>query len=131
MNSKRKKTFVFGIGFLAIAAGLLVFSGAKGKAAAEYETAVIGRSNIEETVSSSGKLQAVGTVNVLTQLTGTVEKVLVDFNDTVKKGQPLVELNTEMLKISLRETEAALTKAKAQYEHAKLSYDNDRKLFER
>ncbi|MDR1932453.1 MAG: efflux RND transporter periplasmic adaptor subunit [Spirochaetales bacterium] len=131
MNSKRKKSFVFAGGFLAIAGGLLFFSGAKAKAAAEYETAVIGRSTIEELVSSSGKLQAVGTVNVLTQLTGTVEKVLVDFNDTVKKGQPLVELNTEMLKITLRETEAALTRARAQYEHAKLSWDNNRQLFER
>jgi HlyD family secretion protein len=82
-------------------------------------------------VSSSGKLQAVGTVNVLTQLTGTVERVLVDFNDTVNKGQPLVELNTEMLKITLREAQANLARARAQYEHAKLLYDKNRDLYQR
>jgi HlyD family secretion protein len=129
MNNKRKKTFLIGIGLLALGAAFVFFTGAKGKTAAEYETAEVRRGNIEETVSSSGKLQAVGTVNVLTQLTGTVEKVLVDFNDTVVKGQPLVELNTEMLKISLREAEAALTRARAQYEHGKLIYDNNQKLF--
>jgi HlyD family secretion protein len=129
MNNKRKKTFLIGAGILVLGAAFVFFTGAKGKTAAEYETVQVQRGNIEETVSSSGKLQAVGTVNVLTQLTGTVEKVLVDFNDTVVKGQPLVELNTEMLKISLRETEASLARARAQHEHGKLIYDNNQKLF--
>jgi HlyD family secretion protein len=128
---KRKNAFLSIIGIIAAvlaAGGFLSFSGRNGKAVTTYETAKIIRGDIEETVTSSGKLQAVGTVNVLTQLTGTVEKVHVDFNDPVKKGQPLVELNTEMLKISLREAQASLLKARAQYEHDTLTYTNNRKL---
>jgi HlyD family secretion protein len=131
MSGKRKKVFIVILILFGAGGGLLFFTGKSQSAAAEYETARIARGTIEETVSSSGKLQAVGTVNVLTQLTGTVEKVLVDFNDAVSKGQPLVELNTEMLKISLREAEASLAKAKAQYEHARLLYANNQDLFER
>jgi HlyD family secretion protein len=131
MSGKNKKKIIFIIILLAAGGGFLSFVRGKKIAAAEYETVRIGRGTIEETVSSSGKLQAVGTVNVLTQLTGTVEKVLVDFNDAVRKGQPLVELNTEMLRISLREAEASLTKAKAQYEHSRLLYTNNKNLFER
>ena len=131
MSVKRKK-FIFIILAVLVAGGALaVYNRARTKAAVGYDTATVSRGTLEETVSSSGKLQAVGTVNVLTQLTGTVEKVLVDFNDEVKKGQPLVELNTEMLKISLREAQAALTRARAQHEHAKLLYDNNTRLFQR
>jgi HlyD family secretion protein len=131
MSGRRKFSLFFIFLILAAGGAFAYFRAAKGDLAAEYETAVIGRGTLEQTVSSSGKLQAVGTVNVLTQLTGTVEKVLVDFNDTVKKGQPLVELNTEMLKITLREAQANLTRAKAQYEHAKLLYDRNQDLYQR
>ncbi|MDR1626955.1 MAG: efflux RND transporter periplasmic adaptor subunit, partial [Spirochaetia bacterium] len=122
---------VFVFILLGAGGGFLFFTGRSGGAALEYETARIGRGTIEDTVSSSGKLQAVGTVNVLTQLTGTVERVLVDFNDAVAKGQPLVELDTQMLRISLREAEASLAKARAQYEHSRLLYTNNQNLFER
>jgi HlyD family secretion protein len=131
MNARGRQIVVFIFILLGAGGGLLFFTGKNRGSVAEYETVKIGRGTIEETVSSSGKLQAVGTVNVLTQLTGTVEKVLVDFNDTVKKGQPLVELNTEMLRISLREAEASLAKARAQYEHSRLLYTNNQNLFER
>jgi HlyD family secretion protein len=128
---KRKKIFypLMVISAVLIAgAGFFGFSARNGAVPAGYDRVKIIRGDIEETVSSSGRLQAVGTVNVLTQLTGTVEKVHVDFNDPVKKGQPLVELNTEMLKISLREARAALHKAKAQNEHDILTYTNNQKL---
>ncbi|MDR1315669.1 MAG: efflux RND transporter periplasmic adaptor subunit [Spirochaetales bacterium] len=131
MSGGRKKIFVCGVMLLCVAGGFVFLGGKTGSVVAGYETAGVGRGTIEETVSSSGKLQAVGTVNVLTQLTGTVERVLVDFNDEVRKGQPLVELNTEMLKISLREAEASLAKARAQYEHSRLLFTNNQSLFER
>ncbi|MCL1817708.1 MAG: efflux RND transporter periplasmic adaptor subunit, partial [Spirochaetaceae bacterium] len=129
MSGKRKIGIFFILAVLAAGGAGAAFHLKEAKTAAGYETTIVARGTLEETVSSSGRLQAVGTVNVLTQLTGTVEKVLVDFNDEVTKGQPLVELNTEMLKISLREAEAVLTRARAQYAHANLLYEKNRKLF--
>jgi HlyD family secretion protein len=129
---KKKRVPFFIVLVLLASGGLYVFfTGAGKKVSLDYESSVLGRGSIAQTVSSSGKMQAVGTVNVLTQLTGTVERVLVDFNDTVKKGQPLVELGREMLIIALREAEAALSRARAQYNHGRQTYEKNRQLFRR
>lgn len=101
------------------------------EAGAAYKTSPIVKGNIEETVSSNGNLKAVGTVDVLTQVTGTLEKVFVDFNDKVKKNQPLAQINTDKLKITLKEAQAALDKARAQNEYDSAEYEKSKVLRER
>ncbi|MFA6504818.1 MAG: efflux RND transporter periplasmic adaptor subunit [Treponemataceae bacterium] len=103
----------------------------KKQADSVYKTSPIARGNLEETVSSNGNLKAVGTVDVLTQVTGTLEKVFVDFNDHVKKNQPLAQINTDKLKITLKQTQAALDKARAQNEYDSVEYEKSRTLRER
>lgn len=100
-------------------------------AAAAYKTAKIERGNIEEIVSSNGSLKAVGTVDVLTQVTGTLESVYVDFNDRVSRNQQLARINTDKLRITLKEAEAALAKARAQSEYDAAEYEKSRALRER
>ncbi|GAB4365727.1 MAG: hypothetical protein Kow009_02510 [Spirochaetales bacterium] len=96
-----------------------------------YETERIDRGDIEETVSSTGTIEAKGSVEVLTQLTGTIESVYVDFNDRVRKGQLLAELDKSMLLLDLREKEAALKKATVKVEEAQATYEKDLKLKEK
>lgn len=103
----------------------------KGTEAPRYVASKIVRGSIEETVSSNGSLKAVGTVDVLTQVTGTLERVRVDFNDRVARNQPLAEINTDKLKITLTQAEAALSKARAQFEYDRGEYDTSRSLRER
>jgi len=95
----------------------------------KYKTAAVQRGAIQDTVSSTGTVQAVGTVAVLAQLTGTLEQVYVDFNDAVSKGQPLAKINTEKLQITLKEKQAALEKARAQLEYDSAEYAKSQKLF--
>ncbi len=95
----------------------------------KYKTAAVQRGAIQDTVSSTGTVQAVGTVAVLAQLTGTLEQVYVDFNDAVSKGQPLAKINTEKLQIALKEKQAALEKARAQLEYDSAEYAKSQKLF--
>ncbi len=80
-----------------------------------YDLATVTRGSIESIVSASGTLSAVSTVSILAQMSGRVEKVNADYNDQVKKGQVLVELNTDMLKLQEKEAQAALSKALANY----------------
>lgn len=134
MKSKNKKNkkwlIILAIIIVVTALGLLSFTqfhGAKKKAAYEFTT--IKKGNIENIVSSSGTLEALGTVSVRAQMSGTVEKIYADFNDKVTKNQPLLDLNTELLKIQEKEAEAAVRKANATYELKKLGYDNNTKLF--
>ena len=96
-----------------------------------YETVVLAKGDIEDKVSSSGSMIAVGTVKVLAQMTGTVENLYVDYNDKVTKGQRLAELNTDSLKIQAKEAQASVLKAKAQLEKDTFTYNNNKKLFDR
>ena len=95
-----------------------------------YEFTSIEKRDMENSISSSGTVQPVGEINVLAQMSGTVEKIYAGFNDNVKKNQPLADLNTDILKIQEKAAEASLLKAKATYEHSLLEYNNSKKLFE-
>lgn len=101
---------------------------ARTAAARSYETATIGRASIEATVSSSGTLEPVSTVSVLSQMSGRVEKVSADYNDRVHKGDVLVSLNTDMLKLQEQQSKAAVSKAKANRDLAALDLQNKEKL---
>lgn len=89
-----------------------------------YEYTSINRGSLEKTVSSSGTLQPVSTVSVLAQMNGKVEKINVDYNDTIKKDQVLAELNTDMLRLQREQQMASVIKARANYELQKINYDS-------
>src|SRR3954447_12535625 len=69
--------------------------------------------DVTQTVTATGSLNAVLNVEVGSQLSGRVEKLLVDFNDKVKAGQPLAVLERDSFEAKLRQAEAALAAGKA------------------
>lgn len=81
--------------------------------APRYVTVPLTRGDIAVTVSANGTLQPTRSVSIGSELSGTVARVLVDVNDTVKKGQALVELDTAKLNDALNNTRAALASAQA------------------
>ena len=81
--------------------------------APRYVTVPLSRGDIAVTVSANGTLQPTRSVNIGSELSGTVARVLVDVNDTVKKGQALVELDTAKLQDAMTNTRAALLSAQA------------------
>ena len=76
-------------------------------------TEVVKRGDLALTVSANGTLQPTRTVNIGSELSGTVRSVLVDVNDRVKKGQVLVELDTAKLDAQLGRSRANLAAAQA------------------
>jgi HlyD family secretion protein len=113
-------------------AAVLLIGCAKTKSkTVDYEYAAVKRGTIEKTVSSSGSLEPVATVKVLPRMSGKVEKIYVDYNDTVKKGQVLAVLNTDMLKLQREQQAAQVLKARANYDLQKINYENLQKLFEK
>jgi HlyD family secretion protein len=96
-----------------------------------YEFATITRGTLEKTVSASGSLKPVATVDVLPRMSGKVEKVYVDYNDRIKRGDILVELNTDMLRLQREQQNAAVLKARANYELQLVNYRNQEKLAEK
>jgi len=92
--------------------------------AASYDFTNVRRGTLERTVSSSGTINPVATVKVLPRMSGKVEAVLVDYNDSVKRGDVLAELNTDMLRLQRDQQQAAVQKARANYDLQLITFRN-------
>ncbi len=97
---------------LAIGAGIYYWqSSAKSSAAPVFVTEAANKGNLTLSVAANGTLQPTTSVNIGSELSGTVLRVLVDVNDKVKKGQVLVELDTAKLNDQVARSRAALSAA--------------------
>lgn len=94
--------------------GFLYFrSNADADAVPRYQTEMVSRGNLRVTVSATGKLAPLNQVDVGSELSGTVETVLADYNDRVKKGQVLARLDVVKLENQIAKARAALASAEA------------------
>lgn len=82
-------------------------------AAPSYTTQTVARGNVTLTVTANGTLQPTRSINIGSELSGTVLKVNVDVNDVIKKGQVLVELDTAKLSDQILRSKASLAAANA------------------
>lgn len=79
----------------------------------QYQTAEVLSADLTISVTATGVLQPLNQVDVGTEVSGTVDEVLIDFNDHVQIGQILARLDTEQLSARLRQSQAALELARA------------------
>ncbi len=99
----------------------------------DIQTAKAGQGNISNVVESTGTLEAITTVEVGTQVSGIVDKLFVDYNSYVKKGQLLAKIDTTNLAAQLEQSQATLDNAKAELDYQQATYDrmaplNDKQL---
>ncbi|MBT3067491.1 efflux RND transporter periplasmic adaptor subunit [Rhodoferax sp. U11-2br] len=85
-------------------------------AAPVYNTQTVGRGNLTLTVTANGTLQPTRSINIGSELSGTVLKVNVDVNDQIKKGQVLLVLDTAKLGDQILRSQATLSAASAKVE---------------
>ena len=83
----------------------------------------ITRDNVVQNVTAAGTLEAVDTVEVSSQLSGQVAKLMADHNSRVRAGEPLAALDGAPFEVLLKEAEAALAVALAQQEEAKAAIE--------
>ena len=104
---------------LVIGAGVYYWqSNAKSSAAPVFVTEPANKGSLTLSVTANGTLQPTTSVNIGSELSGTVLRVLVDVNDKVKKGQVLVELDTAKLSDQVARSRAALSAANARVRQA-------------
>jgi len=103
----------------------------KTTASTSYDFTNVRRGTLERTVSSSGTINPVATVKVLPRMSGKVEAVFFDYNASVKRGDVLAELNTDMLRLQRDQQQAAVQKARANYELQLINYRNQQALAEK
>ena len=94
----------------------------------KFRTAQVDEGAITQVVLATGTLQPVITVNVGTQVSGTVLERRADFNDRVKKGQILLRLDPATLQARLRQTQAGLAASNAALVLARATYERNLKL---
>ena len=87
-----------------------------------FLTAAVERGSISTLVKASGSVEAVVSVDVSSQLSGRIAEVFVNFNDTIKAGQPIAQIDQEIFAARVNEAKAALrvARATAQVEKAAL-----------
>jgi HlyD family secretion protein len=126
------KTLVKIIIALAIAAGLaLGLPRLLGRQKVDniYRTQRVNKGQLRIAVGATGTINPVMVVNVGTQISGTINEILVDFNDTVKEGQLLMVLDDQLFRAKADMSRANLSNSKAQLRLAQLKYDRQEKLF--
>ena len=96
----------------------------------QFEMSKVTKGNLAFEVTATGTINPINTVTVGTQVSGIVEKVLVDYNDDVKEGQVLALLDSSTLKESMEKSHASYELALAKEQKAKLNYDRIKKLYQ-
>jgi HlyD family secretion protein len=97
----------------------------------EYTYTSLQKGDIEASVTSTGTLEAINTVDVGTQISGTIAKIYVDYNDRVKAGQLLAEMDMRMLNTSLQSAKANLAVSQAQLNQVEDQYNRNKVLYEK
>ena len=128
---KKKKWFIIlGVIAIIIIGIIIVKSSKSSKKELVIRTHVVKEYTVENTVTATGTIEPVETVEVGTQVSGKVEKIYVDFNDVVKKGELLAELDKLTLNQNVSRAKASLTSAESQLNYAKLTYNRTKQLYE-
>lgn len=131
MKKKRRIWWII-LAVVAVAIAAIIIVKAKKSANKELviRTHAVAEYTVENTVTATGTIEPVETVEVGTQVSGKVEKIYVDFNDVVKKGELLAELDKLTLNQSVSRAKASLTSAESQLNYAKLTYERTKQLYE-
>lgn len=113
---------------LALAAVALC-SACSDKAEVSYSTAKVSRADIATTVTATGTIEPVTKVEVGTQVSGIIDKIYVDYNSVVKKGQVIAELDKTNLRSELASAQSNLNNAQANLSYQRANYNRYKTLF--
>ena len=131
-RKKKKRLIIWGIiGAIVIVIAVVMMMGKGKDGFVMLETDAARIDSIEITVTATGEIQPVYKVEVGTQVSGIVEKLYVDYNSHVKKGDLLAELDRSTLQEQVNQAQANLSNAQStltlseqNYQRIKALYDN-------
>ena len=128
---KRKKAALIAGFLLAGFLGLALWQFGQAPKEAPYTTVPVKKGDITQIATATGSLQAVVTVQVGSQVSGTIVKLYADFNSKVKEGQVVAQLDQDKFKAVVDQAKANLLSAQASVEKAKVAVEDSRRTLER
>ena len=128
----KKKIILITVSIAVVAgAGFWLFGSSKAQHKVTYETAVVTRGEISESITATGTIEPVTEVEVGTQVSGIIDKIYADYNSVVTKGQLIAEMDRVTLQSEVASQRAAYNGAKAEYEYQQKNYERNRGLHEK
>ena len=115
----KNKRIITGVGIVAVIAigAYFLLQGGKTKDRMTLETGKVVRNSINTMVTATGTVEPITVVEVGTQVSGIIDKIYVDFNSQIKKGQLLAEMDKVTLQSELASKQSALASSKTEYEY--------------
>lgn len=129
MNKKKALVIAAVAAIAALAVWLL--SGGKKEEKITFDTAAVAPENIMNSITATGTIEPVTSVTVGTQVSGIVNKLFVDYNSVVKKGQVIAELDKTNLMSQLNTAKTQLATAQSQLNYQTANYKRYKTLFEK
>ncbi len=127
----KRKNLLIGGGILVVAIGAGLLWHPSKKSAITLETAPTSRITIRNSVTATGTVEPVTEVEVGTQVSGIIDKLYVDYNDIVKAGQLIAEMDKVTLQAELESSQAQLASCKTEYEYRTKEYARTKTLYEK
>lgn len=127
---KNKKRIIITSIILGIAIILWLSLTKDNKQSLSLSTIEVKKGDIVNTVTATGKVEPIDQVNVGTQVSGVINKIYVDYNSTVKKGQLLAEIDKSTLKAQALQSKASLASAQNELTYREQNYNRIKKLYE-
>jgi HlyD family secretion protein len=129
MKRHVRPAWIVGAVALVLAAALVAARGRGHEA--RYSLVPIDRGDIVDVVGATGALQAVTTVQVGSQVSGTIDSLLADFNSVVHKGEVIARLDTSLFEARVAQARANLSSARANVEKAHADVTDARQKYDR
>ena len=126
-----RKALIVGAALAAVAAGAAYLYFGKGPDPSAYRTGKVERGDIVDAITATGNIAAVTTVSVGSQISGTINEILVDYNSRVRKGQVIARIDPRLLEASVLQNEGNVENARAAIEKAKISVTDTGRTYRR
>ena len=111
--------------------GAAVMTGCSKKAGFTYSEAEAAKQDIVNSVTATGTIEPVTSVDVGTQVSGVISKLYVDYNSVVKAGEVLAELDRTNLMSELSSAQASLKSAQSELDYQKTNYERYKALYDK
>ncbi|MCX6132691.1 MAG: efflux RND transporter periplasmic adaptor subunit [Ignavibacteriales bacterium] len=127
----KKTVYIIGIIVVALAVSAYFLFARRDSRKYDFRLDKVSKGDLMVYVTATGTINAVISVDVGTQVSGIVTKLYADFNSVVKAGQVIARIDTTFLYQSVKDAEASLDRARAQYADSKRNSDRTTNLYKK